>query len=104
MADVAGRARSRGALALADRQPRRGRVLDLRVGALPQSPLCDPQSAADGRAAAQWREAPTPCRPGTGGRAAAGSPDTEDRVPYAIACYAGVRRAEIHRLEWPEVL
>jgi len=28
----------------------------------------------------------------------------EDRVPYAIACYAGLRRAEIDRLEWPEVL
>jgi integrase len=28
----------------------------------------------------------------------------EDRVPYALACYAGLRRAEIHRLEWPEVL
>ena len=28
----------------------------------------------------------------------------EDRVPYAIACYAGLRRSEIHRLEWPEVL
>jgi integrase len=28
----------------------------------------------------------------------------EDRVPYAIACYAGLRRAEIQRLEWPEVL
>ena len=28
----------------------------------------------------------------------------EDRVPYALACYAGLRRSEIHRLEWPEVL
>jgi integrase len=28
----------------------------------------------------------------------------EDRVPYAIACCAGLRRSEIHRLEWPEVL
>jgi integrase len=25
-------------------------------------------------------------------------------VPYAIAFYAGLRRGEIHRLEWPEVL
>jgi integrase len=28
----------------------------------------------------------------------------EDAVPYAIAFYAGLRRSEIHRLEWPEVL
>ena len=28
----------------------------------------------------------------------------EDRVPYALACYSGLRRSEIHRLEWPEVL
>ena len=27
-----------------------------------------------------------------------------DQVPYAIAFYAGLRRAEIARLEWPEVL
>jgi integrase len=30
--------------------------------------------------------------------------DPEDRVPYAIAFYAGLRRSEIYRLEWPEVL
>ena len=30
--------------------------------------------------------------------------EPEDRVPYAIACYAGLRRSEMHRLEWPEVL
>jgi hypothetical protein len=30
--------------------------------------------------------------------------EPEDRVPYAIAFYAGLRRGEIHRLEWPEVL
>jgi integrase len=30
--------------------------------------------------------------------------DVRDRVPYAIAFYAGLRRGEIHRLEWPEVL
>src|SRR3954454_21283066 len=30
--------------------------------------------------------------------------DPEDRVPYAIAFYAGLRRLEIHRLEWSEVL
>jgi integrase len=30
--------------------------------------------------------------------------EPEDQVPYAIAFYAGLRRAEIHRLEWPEVL
>jgi integrase len=28
----------------------------------------------------------------------------EDAVPYAIAFFAGLRRSEIHRLEWPEVL
>jgi integrase len=28
----------------------------------------------------------------------------QDAVPYAIAFYAGLRRAEIDRLEWPEVL
>jgi integrase len=28
----------------------------------------------------------------------------EDAVPYAIAFYAGLRRAEISRLEWPDVL
>jgi integrase len=28
----------------------------------------------------------------------------EDRLPYAIAFYAGLRRSEIYRLEWPEVL
>jgi integrase len=30
--------------------------------------------------------------------------DEADAVPYAIAFYAGLRRSEIHRLEWPEVL
>jgi integrase len=30
--------------------------------------------------------------------------EPEDAVPYAIAFYAGLRRGEIHRLEWPEVL
>ena len=30
--------------------------------------------------------------------------DPEDRVPYAIAFYAGLRRLEIYRLEWPEIL
>jgi integrase len=30
--------------------------------------------------------------------------EPEDQVPYAIAFYAGLRRGEIHRLEWPEVL
>ncbi len=28
----------------------------------------------------------------------------EDRLPYAIAFYAGLRRSELYRLEWPEVL
>src|SRR3954449_13171834 len=28
---------------------------------------------------------------------------SEDRVPYAIAFYAGLRRSEIDRLEWPDV-
>ena len=30
--------------------------------------------------------------------------EPEDRVPYAIAFYAGLRRSEIDRLEWPDVL
>ena len=30
--------------------------------------------------------------------------EPEDRVPYALAFYAGLRRSEIDRLEWPEVL
>jgi integrase len=30
--------------------------------------------------------------------------EPEDRVPYAIAFYAGLRRSEIDRLAWPEVL
>ena len=30
--------------------------------------------------------------------------EPEDAVPYAIAFYAGLRRSEIHRLEWPDVL
>ena len=30
--------------------------------------------------------------------------EPEDAVPYAIAFYAGLRRSEIDRLEWPEVL
>jgi integrase len=30
--------------------------------------------------------------------------EARDRVPYAIAFYVGLRRAEIHRLEWPELL
>jgi integrase len=29
---------------------------------------------------------------------------SEDALPYAIAFYAGLRRSEIHRLEWPDVL
>jgi integrase len=28
----------------------------------------------------------------------------EDRLPYAIAFHAGLRRSEIYRLEWPDVL
>src|SRR3954453_4548469 len=30
--------------------------------------------------------------------------DPEDRLPYAIAFYAGLRRAEIYRLRWDDVL
>src|SRR3954451_11607707 len=30
--------------------------------------------------------------------------EPEDRLPYAIAFYAGLRRSEIDRLEWPDVL
>ena len=30
--------------------------------------------------------------------------DPEDRLPYAIAFYAGLRRSEIYRLEWDDVL
>ena len=30
--------------------------------------------------------------------------EPEDRVPYGLACYAGLRRSEIDRLQWPEVL
>jgi integrase len=30
--------------------------------------------------------------------------EPEDRLRYAIAFYAGLRRSEIHRLEWPDVL
>jgi integrase len=30
--------------------------------------------------------------------------EPEDALPYAIAFYAGLRRSEIHRLEWPDVL
>jgi integrase len=30
--------------------------------------------------------------------------EPEDRLPYAIAFYAGLRRSELYRLEWDEVL
>src|SRR3954464_15530012 len=30
--------------------------------------------------------------------------DERDALPYAIAFYAGLRRSEIYRLEWPEVI
>ena len=30
--------------------------------------------------------------------------EPEDRLPYAVAFYAGLRRGEIDRLEWPDVL
>jgi integrase len=30
--------------------------------------------------------------------------EPEDALPYAIAFYAGLRRSEIHRLQWPDVL
>jgi integrase len=29
--------------------------------------------------------------------------DSDDRVPYGLAFYAGLRRSEIHRLEWQDV-
>src|SRR4051812_26901458 len=32
------------------------------------------------------------------------APEPEDRLPYAIAFYAGLRRSEIARLEWDDVL
>lgn len=30
--------------------------------------------------------------------------EPEDRLPYAIAFYAGLRRSEIYRLEWDDVV
>lgn len=33
-----------------------------------------------------------------------GALEPEDRLPYAIAFYAGLRRSELYRLEWPDVL
>ena len=105
VADVGRPAQPRGAVALADRDARRGRLGDLRLGAASVRRYRDAQPAAPGRAAAERREAAPARRASRPRRRSCWRRSTPtDAVPYAIAFYAGLRRAEIDRLEWPEVL
>ena len=101
MADVVRSAQSRRALAVPDLHAGRRRLGDLRLGHdadASRNPLrlveLPPNDEKPRLRVAFAPEA----------EKLLGALEPEDAVPYAMALYAGLRRSEIHRLEWPEVL
>ena len=99
------RARPPGPVPLDHRQAHLGRLGHLRVGvgarrvASSLATRCDWSSCPPNDEKPRLRVALAP-------EAAAllAALEPEDRLPYAIAFYAGLRRSEIYRLEWDDVL
>ncbi|WP_028060346.1 site-specific integrase [Candidatus Solirubrobacter pratensis] len=74
------------------------------MGVRPEPPPRPTQPAPPRRAPAQRRATPPPRRPGAEAAQLLAALEPEDRLPYAIAFYAGLRRSEIYRLDWEDVL
>jgi hypothetical protein len=94
----------RRTLAVADLDAGRGCVRDLRLGDDTDPAVRIPQSVAPHRAATQRRETTAARRLSNEAEQLLAALQPEDARPYAIALYAGLRRSEIHRLEWSDLL